>query len=358
MSVNTTGPPAVTPDEPYDPHPRHTRATHLLINGQVIPIGGDPLPTTVGSPVTYLLSEASLAQAADLATDTYDIPLMHLRTAEIISRTCTPPLLGSTLPSFSELPPVRCVAFSSSTDMQLYVLDVQSTNGHLHSHFWQIADTVWDSLHTVNTSHLLALHACLTAWINSPDTLLHVPDILHDIFLTAGNSRGGTEALLNRNLTDKTNSTSRFADPNTTTILDQCTYLLNRLFRLPTGQLPTFLISYAHMTTALIVDARMQLAHPTWILDTPPGPLSLAYTDKCHYPTYYLASELTKKGNSNHNLHFLSVEYPHVQTVDTTGSPTPRLADISAEWKTLNTGEGTLPIKSFPSLFTGLINVM
>ena len=75
MSLNTTGPPAVTPDEPYAPHPRHTRTTHLLINGQTIPIGGAPLPTTVGSPVTYLLVQASLAQAADLATDTYGTPL-------------------------------------------------------------------------------------------------------------------------------------------------------------------------------------------------------------------------------------------------------------------------------------------
>ena len=106
------------------------------------------------------------------------------------------------------------------------------------------------------------------------------PDMLHDIFLKTGNSRGGTEPLLNRNLTDKANSTSRFADSNTTTILAQCTYLLNRLVRLPTGQLPTFRISYVHMTTTLIVDTIMQLAHPTWIIGTPPGTLSLAYTDK------------------------------------------------------------------------------
>jgi hypothetical protein len=75
------------------------------------------------------------------------------------------------------------------------------------------------------------------------------------------------------------------------------------------------------MTTALLVDARMQLAHPTWILGTPPGHLTLAYTDKNYCPTYSLVSELTKKGGSNNNLHFLSVEYPHVQTADTAGSP-------------------------------------
>ena len=124
MTSNSTGPSVVTPDDPYFPLPHHTRVSHVLINGQTVPMGVTPLTNTVGSPVLYLLVGASLAQTADLATDTYDTPLMYLCTTEIISRTCTPPLLGSTLPTFSEIPLVRCAAYSSSTDMQLYALDV------------------------------------------------------------------------------------------------------------------------------------------------------------------------------------------------------------------------------------------
>jgi hypothetical protein len=110
------------------------------------------------------------------------------------------------------------------------------------------------------------------------------------------------------------------------------------------------------MTTVLLIDAHMQLAHPTWILGTPPASLTLAYTDKCYCPAYTLVTELTKTGATNNNLHFLSVDFPHIQTVETTVNPDPFHMGVSDEWKTLNNGEGTLPIHSFASLHLGKPN--
>jgi hypothetical protein len=81
---------------------------------------------------------------------------------------------------------------------------------------------------------------------NTKVKTLDIPNILHDIFLKTGNPRGcpfgGTVALLYRNLTDDTCSTSRYPDPHTTSILTQCTYVLNRLARHVDHQLPNFRI--------------------------------------------------------------------------------------------------------------------
>jgi hypothetical protein len=94
----------------------------------------------------------------------------------------------------------------------------------------------------------------------------------------------------------------------------------------------------------------MKLDHPTWILDTTPASLILPYTDKYYCPAYILVTEFTKKDDTNHNLHFLSVDYPHIQTTETADNPGPYLMGVSGEWKDLNYGESTLPIRSFDSL--------
>ena len=75
------------------------------------------------------------------------------------------------------------------------------------------------SLHTADQAALRALHTCLLSWITEPNKPLSLPDILHDIFLKTGNSRGGISALLNRNLTDQASFTTRYPDPQTTSIL-------------------------------------------------------------------------------------------------------------------------------------------
>ena len=83
----------------------------------------------------------------------------------------------------------------------------------------------------VNQDSLCALRTCLFSWSTEPTKPLPIPDILHDFFLKTGNPHGcphdGTVTLLYRNLTDG----SRYPDPHTTTILAQCTYILNRSLR-------------------------------------------------------------------------------------------------------------------------------
>jgi hypothetical protein len=71
-----------------------------------------------------------------------------------------------------------------------------------------------------------------------------------------------------------------------------------------------------------------------------------------------LVTELTKKDGTNNNLHFLSVDYPHIQTAETAGNPVPHLMGVSDEWKFLNNDEGTLPIRSFASLHLGKPNAI
>ena len=60
------------------------------------------------------------------------------------------------------------------------------------------------------------------------------------------------------------------------------------------------------MTTPLLIDERIQVAHPTWVLDTSPN-LSLAYTKTFYCPSFTLTNELVKNGGTNNNLHFLFI---------------------------------------------------
>jgi hypothetical protein len=86
------------------------------------------------------------------------------------------------------------------------------------------------------------------------------------------------------------------------------------------------------MTTPLLIDGRMQLSHPTWVLGTFPN-FTLACT-KAHYcPSFTLTNELVKKGGTNNNLHFLLVDFPHVHTAETADDPNSRLSNVSDDWK-------------------------
>ena len=152
--------------------------------------------------------------------------------------TSNPPPLGSVLPRSSEIP-FRCASYSSS-DIQSHDFTVYSTNGHLHSHFFQLSCTVCDCVRESTQESLLELHVSLSVWITCPYHPLHLPDILHDIFLKTGNAHDDTHGLLCRNLTDKTNSTSRYPHHITVSIFAQCTYLLNRIVRPPSTRSPIF----------------------------------------------------------------------------------------------------------------------
>jgi hypothetical protein len=128
--------PTDTTNPPYNSLSRSSRSSHVIVGGISVPLLGAPLLTGQKSPVHYLLAQRALAETVDI---THDIPghaFMHTRTAAIILHTFTPPDIGTTLPVYSEIPLIRCAAFSSETDMQCYALDVSSTDGHLYSHFW------------------------------------------------------------------------------------------------------------------------------------------------------------------------------------------------------------------------------
>jgi len=247
-----------TTNPPYNSLARYTRSSYTIIDGVSVPLQGAPLLPGQTSPVNYMLAQRALAETVDITHDTPGHAYMHARTAAILLRTFTPPAIGTALPIYPELPLIRCAAFSSATDMQCYALDVNSTDGLVYSHFWQLSGAVWDSVSVANQDSLRALRTCLFSWSTEPTKPLPIPDILHDILLKTGNPRGcphgGTVALLCRNLTDGSGSTSRYPDPHTTTILAQCTYILNRLARHIDHQLPNFRVTYAHMTTPLLID--------------------------------------------------------------------------------------------------------
>jgi len=65
--------------------------------------------------------------------------------------------------------------------------------------------------------------------------------------------------------------------------------------------------------------ARMQLAHPTWVLGCFPH-LALPPTKGHYCPSYTLTNELVKKSGTNNNLHLLLVDFPRRYQ-----DPTPRL---------------------------------
>jgi hypothetical protein len=148
-------------NSPFNGLARSTRSTHVIVDGVSIPLQGSALLPGQNAPVSYLLNQRALAETADLTCDTPGHAFMHTRTATITVRTFTPPAIGNMLPIYSQMPLVRCAAFSSATDMQLYALDVGSTDGLVFSHFWQLTGVVWDCTYTVKQDDLCALHNCL-----------------------------------------------------------------------------------------------------------------------------------------------------------------------------------------------------
>ena len=124
-----------TINPPYNPLPRSSRSSRVIIDGVSVPLEGAPLLSSQKSPVNYMITQRTLTETVDI---THDIPghtFMDTRTDTIILHNFTPPVIGTTLPTYSEMPLIRCAAFSSATDMKCYVLDVSSTDGHLYSHF-------------------------------------------------------------------------------------------------------------------------------------------------------------------------------------------------------------------------------
>jgi hypothetical protein len=126
--------PADISNSPFHGISRSTRSTHVIVDGISIPLQGSAVLPGQNAPVSYLLNQRALAETVDL-TCTPGHVFMHTRTATITDRTFTPPVIGTMLSISSHIPLFCCAAFSSVTDMQLYVLDVGSTDGLVFSHF-------------------------------------------------------------------------------------------------------------------------------------------------------------------------------------------------------------------------------
>ena len=122
-------------NSPFNGLARSTRSTHVIVDGISIPLQGSAVLSGQNAPVSYLLNQHALAETVDLTCDTPGHVFMHTHTATITDRTFTPPVIGTMLSISSHIPLFRCAAFSSVTDMQLYVLDVGSTDGLVFSHF-------------------------------------------------------------------------------------------------------------------------------------------------------------------------------------------------------------------------------
>jgi hypothetical protein len=147
---------------------RSTRSSRTIIDDVSVPLQGAPLLPGQTSPVNYMLAQRALAETVDTTHDTPGHAYMHARTAAILLRTFTPPAIGTTLPIYPEMPLIRCAAFSSVTDMQCYALDVNSTDGLVYSHFWQLSGAVWDCVSAANQDSLRALRNCLFSWSTEP----------------------------------------------------------------------------------------------------------------------------------------------------------------------------------------------
>jgi hypothetical protein len=52
------------------------------------------------------------------------------------------------------------------------------------------------------------------------------------------------------------------------------------------------------MTTLLLIDGKIQIDHPTWVLGTFPN-FILDYTKDYYCPSFTLTNELVKKGGTN-----------------------------------------------------------
>ena len=102
---NPTDSPAPDLNDPqFNSLPPYNRTQFFVVNGLAIPLADDPPSVGTLTPVTYLLSQPTLAQSPDIATDTYDVLHRHGRTAILMHRTCTPMPLGSVLPTSDEMP--------------------------------------------------------------------------------------------------------------------------------------------------------------------------------------------------------------------------------------------------------------
>jgi hypothetical protein len=181
--------PADISNSPFNGLARSTRSTHVIVDGISIPLQGSALLPGQNAPVSYLLNQRDLTETVDLTCDTSGHAFMHTRTATITARTFIPPAIGTMLPIYSQMPLFRCTVFSSTTDIQLYVLDVGSTDGLVFSHFWQLTGAVWDCIYAAKQNDLRALHSCLLSWATEPTKALHIPDILFDISFKTGNPR-------------------------------------------------------------------------------------------------------------------------------------------------------------------------
>jgi hypothetical protein len=182
--------PADISNSPFNGLARSTSSTQVIVDGISIPLQGSTLLPGQNAPVSYLFNQRALAETVDLTCDTPGHAFMHTRTVTITVRTFTPPAIGIMLSIYSQMPLFRCAVFSSVTDMQLYALDVGSTDGLVFSHFWRLTGTVWDCIYTDKQNDLRTLHNCLLSWATEPTKALHIPDILHDITFKTGNPRG------------------------------------------------------------------------------------------------------------------------------------------------------------------------
>ncbi len=170
---NMTAPTDIS-NSPFNGLARSTRSTNVIVDGISIPLQGSDLLPGQNAPVSYLLNQRALAETVDLTCDTPGHAIMHTRTATITVRTFTPPAIGTILPIYSQMPLFRCAAFSSATDMQLYTLDVGSTDGLVFSHFCQLTGAVWDCIYAVKQNDLCTLHICLLSWATEPTKALHI----------------------------------------------------------------------------------------------------------------------------------------------------------------------------------------
>ena len=118
-----------TINPPYNPLPRSSRSSRVIIDGVSVPLEGAPLLSSQKSPVNYMITQRTLTETVDITHDTPVHAYMHTRTTAILLHTFTPPVIGTTLPTYSDMLLIRCAVFSSATDMSCYELDVNSTDG-------------------------------------------------------------------------------------------------------------------------------------------------------------------------------------------------------------------------------------
>jgi hypothetical protein len=127
-------------------------------------------------------STAAQATSFPLIRRTTDgTPNMHIRSDIILKRTCTPPALHTSMPTFHEILLVASAASSTPTYMQLCAIDVSSTFDPLHSYFLHHAEAVWDA---VSAASQFSLPTCARASKpGSPPP--NPPSALHQFYTTS-----------------------------------------------------------------------------------------------------------------------------------------------------------------------------